>query len=85
MTDFYCSATRLIVEIDGEAHNCGDQPQRDIARDLYLVEGGFRVVRIAAAEVLDNLEAVVQHISAETDSPLHRASAVPLPANGEDS
>jgi very-short-patch-repair endonuclease len=84
VADFYCSAARLIVEIDGEAHNRGARPERDAARDKFLSDAGYRVLRIAATDVLKNLDAVVQTISVETGSPLHRASAVPLPASGED-
>jgi very-short-patch-repair endonuclease len=84
VADFYCSSARLIVEIDGEDHNRGTRPQRDMARDEFLVAAEYRMVRIAAVDVLKDLEAVVQTISAETGSPLHRASAVPLPASGED-
>jgi very-short-patch-repair endonuclease len=84
VADFYCAATKLIIEIDGEDHNRGDRPLRDVARDSKLTQLGYRVLRIAALDVLKDLEAVVQTISAETAGPLHRASAVPLPASGED-
>ncbi|HEX8527090.1 endonuclease domain-containing protein [Allosphingosinicella sp.] len=30
--DFYCSDARLAIEVDGEGHNRGDRPARDMAR-----------------------------------------------------
>ena len=31
--DFYCAEKRLGIEIDGIAHDMGDNPERDIVRD----------------------------------------------------
>jgi very-short-patch-repair endonuclease len=60
--DFYCPAAKLAVEIDGVAHEMGDNPARDARRDAWLRERGFRVLRIAAFEVKADAGAVVQHI-----------------------
>jgi len=46
------------VEIDGMSHDLGGNPQRDERRDAWLAERGIRVLRIAAAEVMKNLDAV---------------------------
>ncbi len=83
IADFYCSSARLIVEVDGEAHDRGNNPERDAAKDAYLLGLGFRVLRIAAVDVLRNLEGVLLAIGEAADTPLHR-SAVPLPAGGEE-
>ena len=61
-TDFACLSHRLVVEVDGEAHRRGDQPRRDVARDALLRREGFNVIRIAATDVLGDLEAVVAGI-----------------------
>lgn len=84
IADFYCSAAKLVLEIDGEAHNRGDRPERDIVRDAAMRKAGYEVLRIAAADVLKDIEAVILTIRAAAESPLHRASTVPLPASGED-
>ena len=84
IADFYCSAAKLVIEIDGEAHDRGDRPDRDIARDAAMRNTGYEVLRIAAADVLKDMEAVILTIRAAAESPLHRASTVPLPASGED-
>ena len=60
--DFYCAAKKLAVEVDGIAHDMGDRPQRDERRDAWLQAKGYRVLRIPADEVRDNLEGVLQHI-----------------------
>jgi very-short-patch-repair endonuclease len=52
--DFYCASAKCGFEIDGIAHDMGDRPGRDHARDAWLAEQGIRVVRIAAREVLNN-------------------------------
>ena len=52
--DFYCPEARLAIEIDGMAHDMGDNPARDIARDAWLTDQGLRVVRYPAADVLKN-------------------------------
>lgn len=62
VADFFCHDARIIIEIDGEAHECGDRPERDEARDAWFVERQFRVLRIPAGEVLGNLEGVIQWI-----------------------
>ncbi|MDB5670096.1 MAG: hypothetical protein JWO25_1055, partial [Alphaproteobacteria bacterium] len=32
--DFYCHEAGLAIEVDGEAHDRGDRPQRDAERNL---------------------------------------------------
>jgi very-short-patch-repair endonuclease len=60
--DFACLERRLIVEVDGESHSFGDQPRRDAARDAILRREGFRVLRIAARDVLKNMDGVLRFI-----------------------
>jgi very-short-patch-repair endonuclease len=67
--DFFCARHRLAVEVDGETHSRGDRPERDEVRDRWLGEQGVRVVRIAAKDVLGDLDAVVRFI---VHTALHR-------------
>jgi very-short-patch-repair endonuclease len=60
--DFFCAERRLAVEVDGEVHSRADRPARDAERDAWLRAQGVKVIRIAAADVLGNLESVVLHI-----------------------
>ena len=60
--DFYCDRAMLCVEVDGEAHERGDNPARDARRDTWLAANGIETLRIPAVEVLNNLEGVLTHI-----------------------
>jgi very-short-patch-repair endonuclease len=85
VVDFYCSSASLIVEIDGEFHNRGSKPAFDKLRDQFFQENGYRVLRIAAAEVLRDVEAVTALIVAQAAAPLHHSPAAsgPPPRAGE--
>jgi len=83
--DFYCAAAKLVIEVDGAAHDMGDRPERDVERTKWLEAKGYQVIRISAADVLRDADAAAQSIVSFAARPLHRASgAVPLPVNGED-
>ena len=75
--DFYCSDARLAIEIDGGAHDFGDRPLLDEARDAWFAQAGIATLRILAKDVLADLEAVVTHIVNEASSrlPLHHPAA----------
>ncbi len=83
--DFFCAERQLAVEIDGEAHGRGDRPERDAARDQWLISHGTKVIRFPAREVLNDVEAVVIHIVriARGDYP-STAFGGPPPPPGED-
>jgi very-short-patch-repair endonuclease len=82
--DFFCHEAHLVIEVDGESHRRGDQPEFEAQRDAYFEQMGFSVLRIPAAEVLSDAGAAVQHIvaAAESKSPLHRPPAGPPPLKG---
>ena len=86
--DFACLERRLMIEIDGEAHRFGDQPRRDAARDALLRREGFRVIRIAARDVLKDMDVVLRFIVATCSEvgPLHHDAARrgSPPRSGED-
>ena len=72
--DFASLERRVAIEIDGEAHARGDRPERDARRDAVLAEFGFETLRIAARDVLANLEGVVAHILSTCSArPLHHS------------
>ncbi len=84
--DFACLSHRLVVEVDGDWHGYADQPQRDIVRDAIMKREGFTVMRIAARDVLKNLDGVISGIVARCSDlgPLHQPAAGPPPRSGED-
>src|SRR5688572_1911864 len=65
--DFYLPSARLAVEVDGLAHDLGDNPARDARRDASLASRGIKVLRVPAAAVLDedSLEGVLRFIAKE--------------------
>ncbi|MBJ6122141.1 endonuclease domain-containing protein [Sphingomonas sp. BT553] len=85
--DFFCASHHLAIEVDGEAHNRSDRPQRDGERDAWLAAQHIRVCRIPAMNVLTDLDAVIVHIlswcGVRGNLPLHQPSAGPPPPPGE--
>jgi len=51
IVDFYCAAERLVLELEGGAHDGPDQRAYDAARADVLEAAGFRVVRVRNAHV----------------------------------
>jgi very-short-patch-repair endonuclease len=60
--DFYCPQAKLAIEVDGIAHDMGDNPERDLRRDAHLAAQGIETVRISATEVLKNSPAVADSL-----------------------
>ncbi|MEY4270823.1 MAG: hypothetical protein RLZZ58_2039, partial [Pseudomonadota bacterium] len=79
--DFFCAAAKLCVELDGEAHNRGNAPQQDARRDAFLARHDICTVRIAATEVLRDMNSVVAHVvqAASGRIPLHHPADGPPP------
>jgi very-short-patch-repair endonuclease len=77
--DFYYPAGRIAVEVDGMAHDMGGNPAGDILRDSWLQEQGIEVIRIAAADILRDLDFVVRAIVERCATPLHQPAAGPPP------
>jgi very-short-patch-repair endonuclease len=65
--DFYCPACRLAVELDGAHHNA--QQEQDAARTTFLQAYGCRVLRFPNAQVLANLDSVLQAIAEAVEFP----------------
>jgi very-short-patch-repair endonuclease len=55
--DFAAVRHRLAIELDGETHATGAGAARDAERDAWLVARGWRVLRFANREVLQNRKA----------------------------
>ena len=79
--DFYCPHAKLAIEVDGCAHDMGDNPERDELRDQWLRERGLRVLRIPATEVLRDMESALRLILSESggEGPSTMLRMVPLP------
>ena len=60
IADFLAAGPRLVVEIDGGYH--AEYVRADARRDAVLARGGYRVLRLDAALVLQDIEAAVARI-----------------------
>jgi very-short-patch-repair endonuclease len=69
--DFYCPSARTAIEVDGLVHDMGDNPERDEMRDAWLAEQEITVMRIAARDVMADLDAAARLIVARCATPLH--------------
>ncbi|WP_347303299.1 hypothetical protein V5740_01355 [Croceibacterium sp. TMG7-5b_MA50] len=79
--------TRRVVEGYATAHDSPDRPAaRDTDRDTWLREQEVEVIRLAAADILSDLDRVVGPTVRRCAIPLHQPAAGPPPhaAHGED-
>ena len=99
VADFFCYEARLVIEVDGDAHDRGNRPQRDAMRDRWFAARRFGIMRIPARDVLRDLDGVLRGIiaraserdatpgdSSQTLTPLHHLPAAggPPPPTGEE-
>jgi very-short-patch-repair endonuclease len=77
IVDFYCLAERLVLELEGDAHDGNDRRMYDAARERFLEAAGYRVVRVRNSDVVRaRLEALLRHA-------LRRRPIVPPLPKGE--
>lgn len=60
IVDFVSFEKRMIIELDGGQH--AEDRHKDIERDKFLSEIGFRVLRFWNNEVLENIDGVLEVI-----------------------
>ncbi|MCU6454688.1 DUF559 domain-containing protein [Sphingomonas sp. A2-49] len=84
--DFFCAAATLCIEVDGAAHDCGDQPAFDAGRTAWLALHNIETLRIPATAILRDPEAVTDHIvaTARARLPLRQPCGLPPPRSGEE-
>jgi len=63
--DFCCPAARLIVEVNGPAHDDDTQWEYDVRRHAWLESLGYRLVRVNVSDVDDDLTEVTGRVYAE--------------------
>jgi leucyl-tRNA synthetase len=85
--DFVCLERKLIIEIDGGYHNEEEQIIFDEARENWLKEFGFDIIRFTNEQVLENITNIKKAISERLEELKEKAessnSQAPLPWRGE--
>ena len=75
--DFFCSAAKLIIELDGGQHGQEQQRAHDEKRTAWLSERGYSVLRFANCDVLKDPQIVVEAIEH-----FLKVHGIPLPEFG---
>jgi very-short-patch-repair endonuclease len=60
--DFYCAEAKLVVEVDGEAHQTSQGKRRDEIRDAWMGEQGLEVLRFGGFQVENETREVLEII-----------------------
>lgn len=63
IVDFYCPKERLIVELDGAAHDSEQAVALDQAREEFLKKAGMTILRVENRHVFENPEGVLALIA----------------------
>ncbi len=80
VVDFYCSAVRLVLELDGPSHDDLIAAEKDAIRTRWLNERGYRVLRFSNEEVQADIERVLGIIAMVARPP---SLALPLEGGGK--
>jgi very-short-patch-repair endonuclease len=59
--DILCLSERHVIEVDGDTHAA--TTDSDAARTRFLQHEGYQVIRFTNADVMQNLEGAIAHIS----------------------
>ncbi|WP_189486332.1 endonuclease domain-containing protein [Asticcacaulis endophyticus] len=60
--DFYGSAAKLAIEVDGAHHTLDDHKIRDIKRDQWLADQGIHTYRIPAVHIMTDADEMADGI-----------------------
>ena len=75
--DFVCHDKRVVVELDGSQHGLSENERRDAARDKYLLQHGYRTIRIPNWWVKDDPDWVSHFIQERMKGPIGGSSDIP--------
>jgi very-short-patch-repair endonuclease len=63
IADFYCHASKLVIEVDGDIHDTPDNIDYDIGRSAELDKFGITVVRFKNEDVISDVNTVLIKIN----------------------
>ena len=62
IVDFVCFEKRVIIELDGGQHTYDTEKNKDLIRDKWFEEQGYKVLRFWNNDVLENMNGVLEMI-----------------------
>lgn len=62
IVDFVCRKLHLVIELDGYSHIFGEIQEKDEAKNLFLQNAGYVVLRFSDGEVFKDLQNVIRVI-----------------------
>ncbi|NJP10218.1 MAG: endonuclease domain-containing protein [Leptolyngbyaceae cyanobacterium RU_5_1] len=65
IVDFYCSALRLVIEVDGDSHFAEQGKTYDAQRTAILESYGLTILRFTNEEVMKQFAGVCDRINAQ--------------------
>ncbi len=63
VVDFACLSHCLVIEVDGGVHDEPAQASQDAARDCWLAQNGWQVLRFGSDQVVGQVSTVVSAIA----------------------
>ncbi len=63
VVDFYCTAARLAIELDGESHYQDGAEEYDRQRQQFIETRGHKVIRFTNGEIYEDIDRVLKIIS----------------------
>ncbi|HQO36620.1 MAG TPA: endonuclease domain-containing protein [bacterium] len=60
ITDFFVPDLKIVIELDGHSHDT--RLEKDAARDDYMKNQGYRVIRLQNEDVMKNLDGVLEYL-----------------------
>jgi very-short-patch-repair endonuclease len=82
IVDFACYSARVVIEVDGGQHNMPTGQHLDAARDRFLRENDFRVLRFCNNDVLRNTDGVAHEIYIALGLARDTPTPIPSPQGG---
>ncbi|OUJ74982.1 cytosine methyltransferase [Hymenobacter crusticola] len=84
IVDFYCSAEKLVIELDGAGHFTASGEAQDAERDADLQKLGFQVLRFENKLVLQDINSILAAIEATFHCIVRPLSTTPSPSSSEE-
>ncbi len=74
ITDYFCHAAQLVVELDGSVHQTPEQQVHDAERQALLEMQGYRVLRFTNDQIDTDLDTALSIIAAWAATEQYEAS-----------